>query len=530
YIQVYIKRIEKEKLYYFLLARHQLSRVVVLRSPSDHKEDKNRRLMKEFLGYEWSGAKGSEGIKYLGVSVSKENEDDIIIKNKGIKSIKTPLFDPNNYENDKKLNTIIRSNFENGCVDIPDELKAYVDIYDLVDMLDFSRVDFDKAIRTSGISKEKFKLKSKYSVKTLDQLADISRGASPRPIEDYLTEDKNGVPWIKIGDVAAGEKYITKTAQRITKEGAQKSKRVLQGDFVISNSMSVGRPYILKIKGCIHDGWLLLSHISHDVDKEYLYYVLSSEMIQNQLRDNARGGVVKNLNIARVSTIQIPVPPMDMQDHIVRECRKVDGESRKASAHNKKLKLQMEEMMKNLSADRKPLSEIAPYTTDRVAYDEISASSYVTTDNMLPEFEGCREFEGTTNADKVIAYKAGDILVSNIRPYLKKIWIADKNGGCSPDVLVFRVKDKKKVLPEFVYYSMRRDAFFEWAMSDVKGMKMPRGKKETISAYQIAVPSTDVQKDIVKKMSKLEKQIENNKKKIKDWEGKREEIVQKNIE
>ncbi|MCI8938232.1 MAG: N-6 DNA methylase [Lachnospiraceae bacterium] len=529
YLQGFIKGIEKEKLYYYLLARHQSCQVVILKSPSDHKEDKNRKLMKEFLGYEWSGAKGSEGIKYLGVSVSKENEDDVIVNNKGIKSIKTPLFDPNDYDNDRKLNTIIRNNFENGYADIPNELKAYADTYDLVDMLDFSRVDFDKAIRTSGISKEKFMLKSKYSVKTLDKLAAISRGASPRPIEVYLTEDKKGIPWIKIGDAAAGEKYITKTAQRITKEGAQKSKSVFPGDFILSNSMSVGRPYILKIKGCIHDGWLLLSHISDDVNKEYLYYVLSSEVIQSQLRDHARGGVVKNLNIARVSTIQIPVPPMNVQDQIVSECRKMEGESRRAFTHNKKIKQQMEEQMKNLSAERKALSEIAPYTTVRIGFDEINASSYVTTDNMLPDFEGCKEFEGSTSADKVIEYKEGDILVSNIRPYLRKIWIADKNGGCSPDVLVFRVKDKKKVLPEFVYYSMRRDAFFDWAMSDVKGMKMPRGKKETISAYQIAIPSIEEQTDIVKKMCKLKKQMEKNNEIIKDCEEKREEIVQRNI-
>ena len=238
---------------------------------------------------------------------------------------------------------------------------------------------------------------------------------------------------------------------------------------------------------------------------------------------------MKNLNIARVSTIQIPVPPMNVQDQIVSECRKVEGESRRAFTHNKKIKQQMEEQMKNLSAERKALSEIAPYTTVRIGFDEINASSYVTTDNMLPDFEGCKEFEGSTSADKVIEYKEGDILVSNIRPYLRKIWIADKNGGCSPDVLVFRVKDKEKVVPEFVYYSMRRDAFFDWAMSDVKGMKMPRGKKETISAYQIAVPSIEEQTDIVKKMCKLKKQMEKNIEIIKDCEEKREEIVQRNI-
>ena len=95
--------------------------------------------------------------------------------------------------------------------------------------------------------------------RTFGEVATIVRGASPRPIQSFITDDINGIPWIKIGDVSVGSKYITETAERITEEGAKKSRRINPGDFVLSNSMSFGRPYISKIHGCIHDGWLSIS-------------------------------------------------------------------------------------------------------------------------------------------------------------------------------------------------------------------------------------------------------------------------------
>jgi type I restriction-modification system DNA methylase subunit/restriction endonuclease S subunit len=150
-------------------------------------------------------------------------------------------------------------------------------------------------------------------LKTLDKIADLSRGASPRPINEFLTEETNGIPWIKIGDVASGAKYITQTVQKITKAGAEKSRFVEKGDFIISNSMSVGRPYILAIDGCVHDGWLVLANILKSIDKDYLYYALSSETIQAQFQEKALGGVVKNLNIERAKSVKIPVPDLKIQ-------------------------------------------------------------------------------------------------------------------------------------------------------------------------------------------------------------------------
>ena len=165
---------------------------------------------------------------------------------------------------------------------------------------------------------------TKGEMRKLGEVCGISRGASPRPINNFLTESDDGVNWIKIGDVGTDAKYITQTQQRITQEGASKSKKVYPGDFIISNSMSVGRPYILKIEGCIHDGWLLISDLDKSINKDYFYYALMTSAVQEQFTDNARGGVVQNLNTSRVSTISILVPPLSEQKKIVAKIEKIE--------------------------------------------------------------------------------------------------------------------------------------------------------------------------------------------------------------
>lgn len=155
--------------------------------------------------------------------------------------------------------------------------------------------------------------------KKLGEIATVLRGASPRPIKKYITNDSDGVNWIKIGDVPVGSKYITQSEEKITKEGAEKSRYVRKGDFILSNSMSFGRPYILAIDGCIHDGWLSISNFKDVFLSDYLYYLLSSSAIQQEMKKRASfGGAVQNLNADIVKALVLPVPPIEVQREIVR--------------------------------------------------------------------------------------------------------------------------------------------------------------------------------------------------------------------
>jgi len=135
-----------------------------------------------------------------------------------------------------------------------------------------------------------------WIMKKLGDILTIERGGSPRPIEKYLTNSPHGINWIKISDATASTKYIYETKEKITKEGLHKTRLVNEGDFILSNSMSFGRPYIMKTTGCIHDGWLVLKQNGSKVfDTEFLYYLLSSPYVFKQFDYLAAGSTVRNL-------------------------------------------------------------------------------------------------------------------------------------------------------------------------------------------------------------------------------------------
>ena len=151
----------------------------------------------------------------------------------------------------------------------------------------------------------------------LGTVLEIARGGSPRPIQQYLTTEPDGINWIKIGDTDKGGKYIYKTKEKIRPEGVTKSRMVHSGDFLLTNSMSFGRPYILKTDGCIHDGWLVLSNRFDCYSVDFIYYILSSPFAYYQFCDSVSGAVVKNLNSDKVANALFPLPPLAEQHSIV---------------------------------------------------------------------------------------------------------------------------------------------------------------------------------------------------------------------
>lgn len=157
---------------------------------------------------------------------------------------------------------------------------------------------------------------AKWNYIKIGDVCTVERGGSPRPIDKFITDDPNGINWIKIGD-ATDSMYITETAQKIIPEGMKKSRYVQPGDFLLSNSMSFGRPYILKIDGCIHDGWLVLRDNGGVFDKRFLYYYLSSPSTYQKFKNMAVGGVVNNLNSDMVRGVTVPIPKMEEQIEIV---------------------------------------------------------------------------------------------------------------------------------------------------------------------------------------------------------------------
>lgn len=153
-----------------------------------------------------------------------------------------------------------------------------------------------------------------YPMRRLGDVVSIERGGSPRPISQYVTSAEDGVNWIKIGDTSEDSIYISKTEEKIIRSGMKKSRYVQPGDFLLSNSMSFGRPYILKTDGCIHDGWLVLRDSSSAFDKLYLYALLDSEYAKRFFTKKAVGTTVRNLNKEIVGSMPVLLPPSEKQN------------------------------------------------------------------------------------------------------------------------------------------------------------------------------------------------------------------------
>lgn len=153
----------------------------------------------------------------------------------------------------------------------------------------------------------------KLPMKPLGEICMVERGGSPRPIANFITDSEDGINWIKIGD-ADGTRYISKTAEKIIPEGVRKSRMVQAGDLLLSNSMSFGHPYILKIDGCIHDGWLVLHFDEAMFNALYLQTYLGLPMVYAIFETMAAGGVVNNLNSEIVKRLPVIVPAIDQQE------------------------------------------------------------------------------------------------------------------------------------------------------------------------------------------------------------------------
>ncbi len=176
-----------------------------------------------------------------------------------------------------------------------------------------------KDLEVKPISEDEipFEIPESWEWVRLGNITEIARGGSPRPIKEYLTDAPNGLNWIKIGDTDKGGKYINSCKEKIKPEGLKKTRKVHPGDFLLTNSMSFGRPYITNIEGCIHDGWLMISPYAGVFDQSYLYYVLSSAYAHKQFCDKVAGAVVQNLNSDKVADSIVPLPPLAEQKRIV---------------------------------------------------------------------------------------------------------------------------------------------------------------------------------------------------------------------
>ena len=460
---VWALAIEREKLYYFSLVYQQ--QTLVITAPSENKEQK------DFLGYEWSNRKGAEGIKIKQPGGKLYNAEDRFARG--------------------TLACAVRNSFWGASTNgLPDEVSIYVRNHSLRNILDFTTRDFNKVI--SLTSKEENAVKSIYPLKSLQSLMLQVVGPQTKIAKNEINE---------IGAVPVVTQEVEKQISGYT----DNVQPIIDLPLIVFGDHSCSFKYVdfQFVRGA--DGTQLIK-LNNEVKAKYVFEYLKTVKIENSNKYERHFKYLKN--------ILVPIPPISIQESIISECEAIDKDYNNSRMSIETYRQKIAEIFDRLEVVSGNLevkiNELCNYITERTS--DIDMATYITTDNMLQNCEGIRPYDGANNITSAIAYKKGDILLSNIRPYLKKIWQADRDGSCSPDVLVLR-PNTEKVDNQFLYYSLRRDAFFDYIMNEAgtKGLKMPRGNKEGIINYTIALPSKVEQKRIVSEISHWDALIENAK-------------------
>ena len=350
------------------------------------------------------------------------------------------------------------------------------------------------AIRFKGFS-------DAWEQRKFSELVQIERGGSPRPIDDFITDTPNGLNWIKIGDAPTQGNYITKTAEKIRPEGLSKTREVHPGDLILSNSMSFGKPYIMGIDGCIHDGWLLIRNTYGVFDLTFLCHLLGTPQMLSQYRSLAAGSTVNNLNKELVGNTVVTIPSITEQRVLGDYLEQLDN---LITLHQRKfekltnVKKSMLEKMFPQNGSSYPEIRFKGFTDpwEQRKFEEIAVrSSVICSDDTLPrvEYEDIVSGTGRLNKDiyakqsikSGIAFHQGDVLYGKLRPYLQN-WLLPTFDGLA--VGDFWVLQPQNADSSFLYRLIQSRQFDEVANQST-GTKMPRADWKLVSKTVFSIPS-----------------------------------------
>lgn len=371
-------------------------------------------------------------------------------------------------------------------------------------------------------------MKEGWKYKKLGDICKIERGGSPRPIKDFITNDENGLNWIKIGDTDPEGKYIYGTKEKIKPEGLKKSRWVEEDDFLLSNSMSFGRPYILKTNGCIHDGWLVLKDYHSVLDKDFLYYMLISPTVQSQFKNNAQGSTVNNLNTDRVAATFVQYPPLSEQQAIVSRLdtafAKIDAVKANAEKQLSDAKaLFQKELSKAMTPkegwERKKLGEVCASMADGPFGSNLKKEHY--TENKEVRIiqlsnigeDGWREdntkyttFEHLETI-KRSEVKPGDIVIAKMMPAGRAILCPNHESGYVLSSDAVRATLKKDLDNNFILFSINSEYFRKQVYANVSGSGRVRTSLTKLKECFLYIPPLSEQQAIVSYLDTLSEKL-----------------------
>ena len=493
----FVQNIERDKLYHFVMASDQPNPVLLIRSPTDTK------AIRKFLGYGWSDAKGNEGIQ-----LNKDGNGRIV----------TALYDETDRHNAGKINRLIADNFDGVLTAIPAAFREYAAIARLVDLLDFSRTEFEKQVLLS-IRKDagSASVSSQWPMAKLGDITEIHNGGTPDTGAPDYWEGGN-ICWATLADTK--NKYLVDTQRKITQDGLKFTTLLPVNTVIFSSRATIGEVCINTVPTSTNQGYKSFVCNSEKLRFLYLYHLLVSlrTAFENLVPS---GSKYKEINTKTISSYSIPLPPLTVQDQIITECEIVDTETDKAQAA-------FDGAMQAIDAK---VEAIYASSAPRQTIDSLALSvQYGLNEKMNEEGIGYRIFRmneivrghmvdngamkyANISAEEFTKYKLnrGDLLFNrtNSIEHVGKTGLFDLNGDyCFASYLVRIAPDTNKVLPLFLARMMNSSEFQKEAKTGAaKAINQANINATKMRNLKIPVPTPAIQRKFVAEIEALERKI-----------------------
>ncbi|WP_201600163.1 restriction endonuclease subunit S [Psychrobacter submarinus] len=508
----YLKAAEQDKVYYFVLASLNPQPVLIIKSPSKTKE------MKAFLGYEWSSAKGNEGIKYLGSvkvedveavdkdsgEVALEEEDKRVLSNLyNLDNIHTPLYNPKDKHDANKINHLINQNFQQEQFLIPEELEPFVTKARLVDMLDFTVVDFNKAI--SLIPRKKISIDTKWALVKIKDICEIGRGRvinhqyidenqGSYPVYSSQTKDNGIMGYIDTFDFEGD--YVTWTTD---------------GIYAGTCFYRTGRFNCTNVCGTLKI-----------YDEQIISYYYLSEALNKEAKKYVTQSANPKLMNNDMAEVKIPLPPINVQEQIISDCQEIDDEVEEAKENIKEIYQTIETAINKYYSQGYPIKKLNDFAIFNPSKSEISSKR----DNLKVSFIEM----SSVNEDGYIDYKEdrllkdvkkgsykyfaeNDIIIAKITPCMENgkcaiaTGLTNNIGFGSSEFHVIRVDDKVSS-SNYVFAFLNRETIRLEAEKHMTGSsghrRVPAGFYQNL---EIPLPNIDEQIKLVNTINQLHNRI-----------------------
>lgn len=332
----------------------------------------------------------------------------------------------------------------------------------------------------------------------LSELFKTKNGYTPSKGNKEFWENGN-IPWFRMDDIRQNGGILSRALQNVT-EKAVKGEVFPENSLIVATSATIGEHALITVPSLANQRFtylLLKEEYKNKFEMRFLYYYCFK--LDEYCKSNLNQGNFASVDMGKFSKFKFPLPPLPIQQEIVRildTFTNLTAElTAELTARRKQYEYYRDELLK--TGEQVSLYEVAQYSKDRILASELTDENYVGVDNLLPNKQGKIKSEHTPIEGKFVRFVKEDILIGNIRPYLKKIWFSDCVGGTNGDVLTIRVIDKERVLPRFLYFVLSTESFFNYDMNNAKGAKMPRGDKKAVMNYQFYLPSLEIQEKVV---------------------------------